>query len=99
RESAVDLRRILVPVKGYEIDVDAIELACRMAKPVKGTVHAIYVIEVKRTLPLDAEITPEIAQGEEVLSRAERTALAHGCQLHTDLLQAREVGPAVVDEA
>jgi nucleotide-binding universal stress UspA family protein len=95
----VELRRILIPVKGYETDAEAVELACRMAKPVKGRIHVIYVIEVDRTLPLDAEITPEIAKGENVLAKAERVAVASDYQVETDLLQAREVGPAVVDEA
>jgi nucleotide-binding universal stress UspA family protein len=70
-----------------------------MAKPVKGRIHVIYVIEVDRTLPLDAEITPEIAKGENVLANAERVATTSDYHIETDLLQAREVGPAVVDEA
>jgi nucleotide-binding universal stress UspA family protein len=70
-----------------------------MAKPAKGQIHAIYVIEVDRTLPLDAEIGPAIARGEQVLVGAERVAQSLEYPIGTDLLQAREVGPAVVDEA
>lgn len=92
-------RRILVPVKGYPADREAISLACRMAKASKGRVYAIYVIEVRRTLPLDAEIGPEIEKGESVLVEVERIARESDFQVESELLQGREVGPALVDEA
>lgn len=93
------LRKILVGVNGNVTDREAVTLACQLAKKEKGKVFAIYVIEVRRTLPLDAEIEPEIGKGEEVLDRAQRAAEEAGYEIETELLQAREVGPAVVDEA
>lgn len=91
--------RILVPVDGKSTDIEAISLACDVAKRSKADVVAIYVIEVKRTLPLDVDLPPEAARGDEVLSRAERTAAPSGVHLTTELLQARDVGTAIVDEA
>ncbi len=93
------VRRILVPVNGNRTDSEAIEFACSYAKRTKAEVFAIYVIEVKRTLPLDAEIQPEIERGEQVLEQAERVAEGVDCQIQAELLQARDVGPAIVDEA
>lgn len=90
---------ILVPVNGNATDDEAIRVACGTAKQTKGKVYAIYVIEVKRSLPLDAEIEPEVRRGEEVLDRAEQVAEKAGCQIDAELLQARDVGPALVDEA
>ncbi len=91
--------RLLVPVNGDASDKQAIELACSVARRNKAKIYAIYVIEVKRTLPLDAEIEPEIQKGEQVLDAAERYAKAAEYEVNTEILQAREVGPAVVDEA
>lgn len=91
--------RILVPVKGNPTDDEAVELACVIARQGRASVHAIHVIEVNRTLPLDAELTSEAAHGEEVLSHAEQIAERWTQPLETDLLQARDVGPAIVDEA
>lgn len=91
--------RILVPVKGHPTDREAISVACRIAKATKGKVYAIYVIEVQRTLPLDAEIGPEIEKGEAVLAAVERIAQENDYQVDSELLQGREVGPALVDEA
>jgi len=54
---------------------------------------------VERALPLDAEVKPDIERAEEVLDQAERIAEEQDCTVETDLLQSREIGPAIVDEA
>ncbi len=93
------ITRILVPVKGYATDEEAIRLACSLAKKDKGKVYAIYVIEVKRRLPLDVESDVDVQQGEKVLEDAEKFAEKADYSISSELLQAREVGPAIVDEA
>ena len=93
------LKDILVPVDGSEASLDALALACMLAKRNKGTVYAVYVIEVARTLPLDAELTPEARQGEEILTRAEQVADSLDFEVAGELLQARDAGHAIVDEA
>lgn len=91
--------KILVPVRGTRADDEAIKLACTLAKRTDSQVSALYVIEVKRSLPLDAEVDEDILKGEQALSQAERLAAELDCELETELLQAREAGPAIVDEA
>lgn len=95
----MEFYKILVPVIGTEADDEAIRLACRLAKRNKGKIWAVYVITVKRTLPLDAEIEPEIAKAEEILDHTERIAEEQDYEIETDLLQAREAGPTIIDEA
>lgn len=91
--------KVLVPVKGDPADEAAIRLACNIAQKTKGKVYAIYVIEVKRSLPLEAVIDPEMERGEAVLDQAERYAADADYEAETELLKAREVGPALVDAA
>jgi nucleotide-binding universal stress UspA family protein len=93
------LERILVAVSGRDADVEAVKLACDLAKKSKAKVYVVYVIEVKRSLPLDAVIEPEIEKAEKVLTSAEDIAADREYEVETDLIQAREVGPAIVDEA
>ena len=93
------LKEILVPVDGSEASLDALALACVLAKRNKGRVYAVYVIEVARTLPLDAELTPEARHGEEILTRAEQVADSLDFEVSAEILQARDAGHAVVDEA
>ncbi len=95
----IEAHRILVPVKGNPTDDEVIQLALELARRQKAQVFAIHVIEVKRTLALDAELQEEAERGEAILSRAEQVAEKVQQTLHTDLLQARDVGPAIVDEA
>lgn len=91
--------RILVPVDGGKEDGEVVALACDVAKKNRGTVQVIYVITVQRTLPLDTILATENQTGEEVLEHAERVAEEHDYQVETELLQARDVGTAIVDEA
>ena len=91
--------KILIPVSGQEVDKDAIQLGCNIARDHKAKVNVVYVIEVKRTLPLDAELEPEVQKAEDILRRAEDLADREELEVATDLLQAREIGPAIIDEA
>lgn len=95
----MEFHNILVPVTGTEADEEAMKLTCRLAKKNKAKIRAVYVITVKRTLPLDAEIEPEIQKAEGILDHIERVAEEQNYEVETDLLQAREAGPTIVDDA
>jgi len=96
----MEFNNILVPVAGSEADEEAMKLACQLLnKKGKGEICAVCVIAVERTLPLDAEIKHEIRKAEAILAYVEGIAKGQGCGIETDLLQAREVAPAIVNEA
>jgi len=99
REPTAGMTSILVPIDGSDASMHALALACTIAKRNKGKVYAVHVIEVRRSLPLDAELQPEAARGEEILSRAEKVADEMDFEVEGEILQAREAGHAVVDEA
>ncbi len=95
----MEFHKILVPVDGSKADIETIKLACRLARKEKALILAMHVIPIERSLPLDAEMAGKVKQAEGVLTAAEKTALAQGCEIETDLLQARDAGPSIVDEA
>jgi nucleotide-binding universal stress UspA family protein len=97
--SLVETQRILVPMRGTSADEEAIRLACTLAQKMKAQVYVVHVIEVERSLPLDAQVDSELEKAEEVLTRAEDIAADAGCDIDTDLLQARDAGPGIVQEA
>lgn len=99
REAVTELRNVLVPVDGSAESLRAVEFACIIAKRAKGRVHVVHVIEVRRSLPLDAELVPEALRGEEILDGAERAGKRLDMDIEGDLLQAREAGHAIIDEA
>ena len=99
RDPTAKLKTIVVPVDGSPASMEAVALACSLAKRNKGKVYVVHVIEVKRSLTLDADLSQEAASGEEILSQAEKVADDHDFEVEGELLQAREAGHAVVDEA
>jgi len=101
-ERGFEYERILVPVSGDKMDLAAVRLAChlaRFAKKGKCRILVLYVIQVRRSLPLDATIDPEVQAAEQTLGAAENEAADCDCEVETDILQARDVGVAIVDEA
>jgi nucleotide-binding universal stress UspA family protein len=95
----MEFSKIVVPVTGTTADDEVIKLACQLAKKNKAKVWTVYVLTVKRTLPLDVEIKPDVQKAEEVLDHIATVAEDEGYEVETDLLQAREAGPTIVDEA
>ena len=93
------LSSVLVAVAGKESDDNAVKLGCDLINSSKGNLYIVYVIEVQRGLPLDAEIAPATAKGEEVLKHMENVAKPYKCAIQAELLQSRRPGLAVVQEA
>lgn len=93
------IEKLLVAVTGDSTDQDVLLMASTLARRFGATIYAIYVIEVKRSLPINAEIGPEIEKGEALLDGVEQWCEDAQVPVETALLQAREVGPAIVDEA
>ncbi len=98
KRSAWDAKRIIVPVLGDGVDEDALRLAGEVARRNKGVVYAVHVIEVDRTLPLDAHLEPELERGEALLEQVRQLAKKAKFNVDTEVLQARDAGPAVVEE-
>jgi nucleotide-binding universal stress UspA family protein len=95
----LEAKRILVPVNGNVTDATIIALAAQTARRTKGRVYAIHVIEVPRILPLDADLTEQRQTADAVLDNAERTAEGWDLEIETEILQARDIGTAIVEEA
>ena len=93
------LEKILVAVSGKDADAEAVKLACGLAKKPKAKIYVVYVIEVKRSLPLDAVIESEIVKAEKILALAEEIASDKDYEVETAVIQGRDAGPAIVDEA
>jgi nucleotide-binding universal stress UspA family protein len=90
---------IVVGIGDSPASLDALQTAGVQAAQLKTRVLAIHVIEVQRALPLDADLDAESSRGEQLLRRAEHVAAEHGFTIEGELLQAREAGQALVEEA
>ncbi|MBI4235929.1 MAG: universal stress protein [Chloroflexi bacterium] len=99
RRRLPEAERILVPVRGTAGDQQAVLLAGEIARHGKGSLYVVYIIEVPRALPLQASTEEELNQAEAILAEMEEVCGRQHVKVETELLQARQAGPAVVEEA
>ena len=92
-------RRAVLGLTGSPSDERIVRIACQLAKPYKSEIIAVHVVEIDWTLPLDADVAGRNEDVQRVLDVAEATAEDIGYALTPVLLQARDVGAALVDEA
>ena len=92
------IKRLLIPVKGEETDKNAMELASKIIDSPDGHIYALYVIEVPREFPVDADFPKETDIGETVLNNVEQFFQDLKIPVTAEFLQARDLGPAVLKE-
>jgi nucleotide-binding universal stress UspA family protein len=91
-------QRILIPVSGAHTDVEAVRLGCRLARRGKARVMVVTVLELRRSLALGTVQDVEMDRAEKILDDAEKKARELETEIETELLQARDAGPAIVEE-
>ena len=97
---AMKSKKILVPLRdNSSASKEAVKMACSLAKERGAELHLVYVIEVERSRSLDEPLDTDMDKAEEVLGNGENVARSMECEVVKDFLQARELGPAIVDEA
>jgi nucleotide-binding universal stress UspA family protein len=94
-------KRVVIALNGGSSDAPIVALASRFAKAGTGTTEliAVHIVEIDWTLPLDADIAGHSEEAQRVLDMAEEIAEDNKVRLTPVLLQARDVGAALVDEA
>jgi nucleotide-binding universal stress UspA family protein len=90
---------IAVVIGDEKLDSNLIYLGCQLAKGARRKVHFVHVIEVPRALPLKAVLTQESERADELLNTAMEIARRVGCDAVAEVVQARDSGSAIVDEA
>jgi nucleotide-binding universal stress UspA family protein len=92
-------RRAVIALNGGSSDTRIVRLVADLARQSKSEVIAVHVVEIDWTLPLDADIAGRSDEVQQVLDTAEEIAEESKITLDPVLLQARDVGAAIVDEA
>ena len=91
-------RRAVIALNGGSSDSRIVRLIADEARHAKAEVVAVHVLEIDWTLPLDADIAGNSDEVQRVLDSAEAIAEESKVRLEPVLLQARDVGAAIVDE-
>ncbi len=92
-------RRAVLGLNGGPGDRDIIRVACDLARPTRAELIAVHIVEIDWTLPLDADVASRSDAAQQVLDAAEAAAEQSRYRIEPVLLQARDVGAALVDEA
>ena len=92
-------RRAVIALNGGASDARVVRLLTDLARNNKAELVAVHVVEIDWTLPLDADIAGSSEEAQRVLDMAEGVAEEGKLRLEPVLLQARDVGAALVDEA
>jgi nucleotide-binding universal stress UspA family protein len=92
-------RKAVLGLNGGPTDEEVIHLGCQLAKLGNGELVAVHVIEVDWRHELSEELSNENEAASALLDMAEGIAERYKIKLTGDLLQAREVAAALVDEA
>ncbi len=92
-------RRAVIALSGGSIDNEIVRLALEVGRHTHAELIAVHVVELDWTQPLDADVAERSEEAQRVLDAAEAIAeTVHG-KLEAILVQARDVGAAIVDEA
>jgi nucleotide-binding universal stress UspA family protein len=91
--------RAVVALSGHPNGQRLIRLVAEVAKAHKAELIGVHVVEVDWSMPLDMDVAGRSDEIQQILDLAEGAAEHAGVPLESVLLQARNVGAALVDEA
>ncbi len=93
------VKRAVLSLDGGPVDDMVIDFGCKLARTDHSELVAIYVVEVDWRHDLDDVLEKHRQEASRVLDLAEGMAEKEQVPLESQLLQARDVGAALVDEA
>ena len=93
------VKRAVLSLNGGPTDELVIECGCKLARADNAELVAIYVLEVDWSHDLDDDLEDQREEASRALDLAEGMAEKEKVPLESQLLQARDVGAALVDEA
>lgn len=92
-------KRAVLGLNGGSTDSLVVGVACELARGNRAELNAVHVVEVDWRHDLTEIIPGSHERASTILDLAETTAERHKVTMTTTLLQARDVGAAIVDEA
>jgi nucleotide-binding universal stress UspA family protein len=96
---ANSFRRAIVALAGGSCDDRIVRLAAELGRTAHGELIGVHVVEIGWSMPLDADVAARSEAAQRILDQAEVVAETLKARLEPVLLQARDVGAALVDEA
>jgi nucleotide-binding universal stress UspA family protein len=99
RRTVGAVKKILVPTSGTPYSERGIELACRLGEEQKAEIYLVTVIEVPRTLPLEAPMPEAEAKAEDIIKRGEAIVELRGLPGKGEVRRGRVAGEEIIRAA
>jgi len=96
---ALEYRSVLVPIVAGPQSREAVELAARLAAERRATIVLLRVVVVPLELPLDADLSQQMAEADDLLDAAGAIVSGYGVRAVERVVRARHAGRAIVEEA
>ena len=98
--AATEFQRILVPMKLGDIGEEMVATAIALAKERGVAIDAITVVRVPRQFELEGDLPADVAARVDAsLDEARALGADHGVEVHGEVVRARSIGHAIVEEA
>jgi APA family basic amino acid/polyamine antiporter len=95
----VEYHTIVVPVVRSHETEEALVAAARLAAERRATIAAVAVVEVPRSLPIDAELPEAEEEAHELLDSVREILEPYGVRVITRLARGRSAADVIVEEA
>ena len=99
RRTVGAIKKILVPTSGTQYSARGIELACRLGEEQKAEIYLVNVIEVPRTLPLEAPMPEAEAKAKDIIKEGETIVNLRGLQVKGEVRRGRIAGEEIIRAA
>ena len=99
QQAHAPFRRAVLGLNGGPTDSRIVHLGCQLARASGAELIAVHVVEVDWRHDLSEDIASENEEATAILDMAEGIAERYKIKVQADLLQARDVGAALVDES
>jgi nucleotide-binding universal stress UspA family protein len=99
RRTVGAIKKILVPTSGTVYSERGIELACRLGEEQKAEIYLVNVLEVPRTLPLEAPLPDAEAKSEDIIKRGEEIVSLRGLPVRGEVKRGRVAGEEIIRAA
>jgi nucleotide-binding universal stress UspA family protein len=99
RRAVGAIKKILVPTSGTPYSERGIELACRLGEEQKAEIYLVNVLEVPRTLPLEAPLPDAEAKAEDIVKRGEEIVSLRGLPVKGEVKRGRVAGEEIIRAA
>jgi len=99
RRAVGAIKKILVPTSGALYSERGIELACRLGEEQKAEIYLVTIIEVSRTLPLEAPMPEAETKAEDIIKRGESIVSLRGLKAKGEVRRGRIAGEEIIRAA